>query len=218
MLDLETLSSKRDALILSIGAVRFDLDTFEVAPQGSEQEFYSSIDISDAEKQKYGFRIDVDTLRWWMCQSIEAQTVFKVGGKRITAAFAEFNRFVRQTDPERTMIWGNGATFDNVVLRNAYEACGMQYPVSYKNDMCYRTVRKMFIHLGIPDEQAGVAHNALDDARSQATKLVKIFKALKNSLNPERVMDIVTFFVDIPDDKQNDILTALQTNGEGLAL
>lgn len=230
MLDLETLSTKRDAMVLAIGAVRFDLDTFEVAPKGGDQEFYETIDIFDSQEQKYNLRIDVETVRWWMCQSKEAQTVFNVGGKRLTAALADFNRFVRQTDPVRTCIWGNGATFDNVILQHAYEACGMQYPVVYKNDMCYRTIRRQFMYLNIPDEQVGTYHNARDDARSQATKLVKIFKVLEEqdstsrqwprpeALTPERALSIVKFYHDIPNDRAKDILTALQTNGEGLAL
>lgn len=230
MLDLETLSSRRDAMIISIGAVRFDLDQFEVAAPNSEGELYAIVDVSDSEKEKYNLRIDVDTVRWWMAQEMSAKTVFALPGERLTTVLANFNRFVRQTDPVRTCIWGNGATFDNIILRNAYEACGMQYPVIYKNDMCYRTIRRQFLYLDIPDEQSGTKHNALDDARIQATKLVKIFKVLEEqdatsrhwprpkALTPERALSIVKFYHDIPDDRSKDILTALQTNGEGLVL
>ena len=184
MLDLETLSSQRDAMIVSIGAVRFDLDNFTVAERGSDDEFYMIVNLE--EKEGYSLRIDTATVKWWMQQDERARAVFKEQGDKLTTVLSEFNRFVRNNNlpheaAENTLIWGNGATFDNVILRHAYEACGMAYPVGYRNDMCYRTVRKMFAHLNIytPDGPAGVIlHNALDDARNQAAKLVRIFQIL----------------------------------------
>ena len=68
MLDLETLGLNYDAPIISIGAVFFDLQTSTLGA-----EFYIVIDVaSSAEKTV----IDADTVKWWMRQSSEAQSIF----------------------------------------------------------------------------------------------------------------------------------------------
>jgi 3' exoribonuclease, RNase T-like len=177
MLDLETLSARNNAYILAIGAVRFDLDNFWVAPRGGA-EFYKNITIP--ERLLPSFHIDPETVRWWMRQDDEARSIFYQPAEEITTALHNFRRFAAGTNPKDTIIWGNGATFDNVILRNAYEACSMIYPVTYKNDLCYRTLLRMFNHI-LPDTYfVSTMHNALDDARNQAQKLVDTFKALKD--------------------------------------
>ncbi|NQW82286.1 MAG: 3'-5' exoribonuclease, partial [Polaromonas sp.] len=63
MVDLETLGTVADAVILSIGAVKFDLDSDAIDDDG----FYASISIES--NQETGRRIQEDTLIWWMGQS-----------------------------------------------------------------------------------------------------------------------------------------------------
>jgi hypothetical protein len=66
----------------------------------------------------------------------------------------------------------NGVTFDNVIidntiLRDAFERLEWQCPWPSWNDMCYRTMQSMYPEVKAP-KRVGVAHNALDDAKSQA--------------------------------------------------
>ena len=172
MLDLETLSSRNNAAIVAIGAVRFDLETFQLG-----EEFYKVVDPSSCQKLK--LHIDARTVIWWMNQSEEAREIFsdRVKKDNIKNALAEFSYFVRESDPN-PLIWGNGATFDNVIIRTAYEMCNFPIPWSHRQNVCYRTIRKMFPHERVEE---GVLHNALQDAKNQAQTMIQIFRDLKGN-------------------------------------
>ena len=70
MIDVESLGTRADAVILSLGAVKFDLTSGKIDDQG----FYASISIDS--NQELGRRIQEDTLLWWLKQDIAAQSVF----------------------------------------------------------------------------------------------------------------------------------------------
>ncbi len=67
---------------------------------------------------------------------------------------------------------GNGANFDNTILRRSYERQGIPCPWRYYNDRDVRTIVELGkaidfdARTAIPFE--GERHNALDDARYQA--------------------------------------------------
>lgn len=174
MVDLETLDNAPTAVILSIGAVRMDLEKFELG-----EEFYQIVNpVGQGE-----LTIGADTVRWWLQQSLEAQSIFRVPAeqvKSLRASLRYFADWLKGTGfiSEEPVIWGNGATFDNMILRNAYAAMQQAYPVKYWNDRCYRTMKSLF-----PQQECelriGMKHNALDDARYQAENLIRIMKKLK---------------------------------------
>lgn len=159
MLDLETLGNAPGSVIVSIGAVKF----------GGGQildKFYQRINAESCVRQ--GLRMDTSTVLWWMKQSDEARAELNKPAEDIVDALMAFTRWV---DPNtEAEIWGNGATFDNVLLAEAYVACGMRRPWKYSNDRCYRTVKALHPH--IPLSRTGTHHNALDDATSQAQHLM----------------------------------------------
>jgi hypothetical protein len=175
MLDLETLDSSSTAVILSIGAVRFDLNSFELG-----KEFYCVVNPDDC--QKYGLTISEDTVRFWLRQSVESQRIFFEESLPLARALQMFSEyFVEGYQPEENFIWGNGATFDNMVIRNAYRAVGHSLPWTHRDDLCYRTMRQMFSkRLCVEKQTVGVEHNALDDAKSQALTLIEIMKKLRH--------------------------------------
>ena len=71
-------------------------------------------------------------------------------------------------------IWGNGAAFDNVILRTAYERLGLKAPWNFWDDRCFRTVKAL--HPEVEYVKSGAAHNALDDAKNQALYLMKVLR------------------------------------------
>lgn len=154
MVDLETLGTNPNSVIVSIGVVAFDETTVLST-------FYREIDISSC--KLYGFDVDFDTIKWWMGQSDEARKVFK-GESHIVNALDELTEYVKvyQSTP---YIWGNGANFDNVILRNAYNRVGFEAPWKFYNDRCFRTVKAKYKNVAILRE--GTHHNALDDALYQ---------------------------------------------------
>lgn len=163
MLDLETLGTRPGSVIASIGAVVFDLNG--VSPR---RIFYRRIDITKALAE--GFTIGGDTLKWWLQQSPEAQKELYAEGVSTYEALEAFNDFIGS---DNACVWGNGASFDNALLSEAYAVCGLPQPWKFWNDRCYRTVKSL--HPDMPmTKREGTHHNALDDAISQAEHLITL--------------------------------------------
>lgn len=164
MIDLETMGTSNNAAIVAIGACEFDW-TCAINPIG--RTFYKRIDLVDA--AKYGV-IDAATVIWWLEQAHDAQAeLYGEGRYPLVQALGELNKWF---DDPNYKVWGNGATFDNVILRNAYTAAKVVCPWQYRNDGCFRTMKNM---LAKPDQnllQGGLRHHALDDAVRQAQYLI----------------------------------------------
>lgn len=167
MIDLETLSTDSNAAIVAIGAVYFDADTII-------ETFYTNVDLKSS--MDSGGVVDGDTVMWWMQQNAAArQAAFVKGSMTLAAAIAGFAHWLREVssdEPDQRVIWGNGAAFDNVILANAYKRLGLVMPWSYKNDMCFRTMRAL--HPRVEVDFEGLAHHALEDAKWQALYLMKL--------------------------------------------
>lgn len=163
MLDLETLSTKQNAVVVSIGACLFNMD-------GIRDEFYSVLEIDD--QIKSGRSIDGDTLAFWMKQSEEARQVFREFKTDTTQTLLDFGTFIHGF--YNLTVWGNGAAFDNSILSSLYSDFGVDLPWKFYNDRCYRTVKSGY-SFQLPElQRVGTYHNALDDAKSQALHLIEI--------------------------------------------
>lgn len=165
MLDLETMGTGPSSAIVAIGAVRFD----PVAGKLGD-EFYRVVDLQSAVDD--GGVIDPSTVLWWMKQSDEARREFERVGFPIRNALLDFAMFIQPDDK----VWGNGASFDNVILRSAYEHAGQPCPWKWYNDRCYRTVKSTS---DLKIVNSGVKHNALSDSIAQANHLIEIYASLK---------------------------------------
>lgn len=172
MLDLETMSLATDAAIISIGAVRFDLETGELGDT-----FYRVVNLKSV--QRAGGRIDAETVMWWLQQGEEARKAL-TGEESvlIDTALRDFANWVREAPLEG--IWGNGAGFDNVVLEGAYHRQGWTAPWSFYMNRCYRTISAQFpeIRRETYRPMGNVHHNAVDDAVAQALHLCALWKLM----------------------------------------
>lgn len=165
MLDLETLGNSNNAVIVSIGAVVFDTG-------GLKDEFYINIDPESCVAE--GLALDASTVLWWLKQSEAARGAITSPARppvSLRSALDQFSKWI----PVDSRVWGNGATFDNVILENAYRATGLPAPWGYWNSLCYRTLKSIFWNVEYPVFE-GVAHNALDDAKHQAKHAVAILR------------------------------------------
>ncbi|MED0069944.1 3'-5' exoribonuclease [Escherichia coli] len=171
--DLETMGKNPDAPIISIGAIFFDPQTGDMGP-----EFSKTIDIDTA-----GGVIDRDTIKWWLKQSREAQSAIMTDEIPLDDALLQLREFIDENSGEFFVrVWGNGANFDNVILRRSYERQGIPCPWRWSNDRDVRTIVELGkaidfdARTAIPFE--GVRHNALDDARYQAKYVSAIWQKL----------------------------------------
>ena len=173
MIDLETMGKNPDAPIISIGAIFFDPQTGDMGP-----EFSKTIDLDTA-----GGVIDRDTIKWWLKQSREAQSALLTDEIPLDDALLQLREFIDENSGEFfVQVWGNGANFDNVILRRSYERQGIPCPWRYCNDRDVRTIVELGkaidfdARTAIPFE--GERHNALDDARHQAKYVSAIWQKL----------------------------------------
>lgn len=171
--DLETLGTGYNAPIVQIGAVKFHehgqiIDTFE-----------RKIDLLSLEGG--GFDIDYDTLSWWFSQSDEAIKSVFVGGDRVDLydALADFLEWVY--DNAKYEVWSH-ATFDPVILNNAYNKVDISSPLNFRKQRDIRTLTSL-LPTPIEVERKGVHHNALADALYQAEYISKCLMLIKHDKN-----------------------------------
>lgn len=158
MLDLETLATSPNSVILTFGAVKFN-------PFDPEQEFdtgiYFRLDVD--EQIALGRHVDSGTVEWWGRQSDEIREEAlgehdRIGLENFTK---ELNRFVAGAD----RIWAQGPVFDIVILENLYRQLNKPTPWPYYTIRDSRTLLKA---LGDSRTQGPMLHNALADCVSQA--------------------------------------------------
>lgn len=179
MVDLETMGSNPEAPIIAIGAVFFDPGTGKTGP-----ELYQIVSLESA--MEFGAKPDAATIIWWMKQSAEARAAI-TGGDAISLmdAIDNLDEFIHTNSAngiKYVQLWGNGSSFDNVILRRAYEQVGAELSVPFWNDRDVRTIVELGKVVGInPRYQIpfdGDMHNALADARHQVKYVSAIWQKL----------------------------------------
>lgn len=171
MIDVETLGTEADAVMLSIGAVMFDLDSDEINTHG----FYAVLGIDD--QLNLGRRIDEATLRWWFQQSKEAQAVFEEKPKQHLADV--LHSMTSWFGHTKRIVWSNGASFDIPMIAHAYSMCSLSTPWEFWNSRCVRTYRSLPGAGRVAKIEPSIAHHALHDAVAQAKTVQAIQKVLK---------------------------------------
>ncbi|EIH4171805.1 3'-5' exoribonuclease, partial [Escherichia coli] len=160
MIDLETMGKNPDAPIASIGAVFFDPQTGEQGP-----EFSKIIDMGTC-----GGTVDISTIEWWLQRSGEARAAILADRIPLDDALLQLREFIDENSGEFfVQVWGNGANFDNVILRRSYERQEIPCPWRYTNDRDVRTMVALGLVMDFDARNVttfeGERHNALHDAR-----------------------------------------------------
>ena len=165
MIDLETNGLKPGCGIASIGATTFS--PYLSAPRAY---FHAFAKIPDER-----FTSDPKTLAWWNTQDPSLRAMVFGGWIKIDSVLMSFAEYLNHLGTVR--VWGNAASFDLKILEKAYEICGLEVPWSYKNEMCYRTLKNLYPQ--VPYKKPRTSHDALEDAIAQANHADEIlgFKA-----------------------------------------
>lgn len=156
-LDLETLSTRPDGVILAIGAAAMDngeLTTF----------------CAFCNTQQGSRHIDPSTIDWWKKQGdLWVETMERSDASpSLDRALADLQTWIASlgTDEDRLYVWGNGAGFDVAMLEHAYKAAGQQPPWAFWSVRDLRTLKHLAEDKGVfrKPERAGTHHDARDDA------------------------------------------------------
>lgn len=173
MLDLETLSTQPDAVILSLGAVIFD------PYKMSQPTSWCTIKFDVDEQIARGRHIQPDTLKWWGQQSPEVieLAMGETDREPVTEALTRFRKFVLHADE----IWSQGPVFDIVMLENIYNQYQLHVPWPYWKIRDSRTLFKSLNYDPRSElRSAGASHHdALDDAVIQALAVQQCFQLLQ---------------------------------------
>ncbi|HBR7788958.1 TPA: 3'-5' exoribonuclease [Klebsiella pneumoniae] len=179
MVDLETMGKKNNAPIVAIGAVVFDPATGSIG-----ESFYKVVCLESS--VNWGAVIDPSTVIWWLKQSSEARSaIVNDDAIPLQDALLQFREFVSDNvagGSKKAQVWGNGASFDNSILRSSYDCIAEDYPWEYWNDRDVRTMVELGQAISfdpkttIPFE--GSRHNALADAIHQARYVSAIWQRI----------------------------------------
>lgn len=176
MLDIETMGTKSYSAILSIGAVEFNIETGETG-----KEFYHNVDLQSC--IDLGLKIDGDTVMWWMKQSKEAQESLLKNREPIIEVLKKFADFIGDKNYE---VWGNSASFDCGLLKNAYYKANLEAPWKYYNERCVRTLSSFAPGIKYNYPKPEIAHNAIEDCKYQIGYCSKIWRVLKSSKSVDK--------------------------------
>lgn len=190
MVDLETRGVVPGCIVVSIGAVVFDPLAGTLG-----KEFYTVISYEDS-KDRF-LREEKDCMdNFWAKQSEEARQALydseKPDAPTVPQALAHFNQWLSSIGMKSSLrVYGNGADFDNPLLRVVYDAGQVEPFYGGYSGRCYRTLKNLdelfgdtlgFHKLDSGRHRTGTHHNALDDAKSQALHLMANLARLRETI------------------------------------
>tara|TARA_B100001057_G_scaffold397280_1_gene407379 strand:- start:503 stop:1021 length:519 start_codon:yes stop_codon:yes gene_type:complete len=167
MIDLETLDTSPGAVILTVGAVKFNRNTIV-------NELYIRLDVDEQISQ--GRTVDDGTVAWWATQPLEIQDEAMGEHNRtpVEDAISTLNKFIVGCE----QIWGQGYGFDMTILENLYRQYDHNKPWNFWNLRDSRTIFKIMPTDPVNAIPKVAAHNALADAHHQARCLQWCYKQL----------------------------------------
>ena len=159
MIDLETLGTGSNSVVVSAGLVAFNISTGEILAE-------LDIGLNLNQQIKTGGVIDGDTLEFHFAQAPDS--IQKMAQRKVLDVKEGLERISNFIEANNiTTLWGNGATFDNVILRNLYARHLKVFPLGFWADRDLRTAVDIYNidTRTVPFE--GIKHYCLDDARHQ---------------------------------------------------
>lgn len=171
-IDLETLDTEDDAVIIEIAIAEFDRNTGEIF-----RTFQATVDLEMEVKR--GATISADTLKFWLDQKADVLRGRLSNSHPAFLVADSVLEFFTTGARSMTSVWGNGATFDVTKLGRFLRRYEVTPPWE-NNELIpggFRFVRDMRTLLDVAREKGfndkaipfdGEKHDALNDAIHQA--------------------------------------------------
>lgn len=185
MVDIETLSTAVNAVILSVGAVEFDPFTGNI-----EREFYCELRL-DMQRDRH---ISGDTVQWWAKQITEnnAENILtnpnskKIDPHNAVFDLAEFLKcsaygVTTPVEYKDINVWACDPDFDLAILSNLYGGLRLPVPWKFWETRSVRTVRQIAELKGIELPKQPATHNALEDCKRQVAEVSAIIARLQHN-------------------------------------
>lgn len=172
MVDIETLSTAKNAAILQIAMQQFCPATGQL---------FESINVKfDAEEVFNDTRFDKSystTIEFWhqkMNSAVRNQVWNEGERHHMSQGLQLIYNFVRSIPQAK--VWGNGPAFDLAIIVNAFETFSYPLPWVYYNERCVRTITNIDRDYAKSIQFEGLQHDALDDCKHQ----IKMISAIVN--------------------------------------
>ena len=170
MLDLECLATKSNSVIVSIGAVAFNLENVM-------DSFYRNVSIDSCLTN--GLVVDQGSLKFWLLHTTQdaRQSLFSPTPVGLREALSAFTCFFQQAGGN--WLWSHGSNYDIPILASAYNAIyGNWVPWDFRKTRDTRTLYSL-LPPGVTRLPRGDdKHNALADANYQALCVQKAYHLL----------------------------------------
>lgn len=156
MIDIETMGTGNNAVMIQLAGVFFNRDTGETG-----DEFCMGIDVNSC--LEWGFTTDQATIDWWAKQDQNILRHIQETANRVDYVIPRFYDFYKNTTGD-IKIWSH-ATFDFVIVQNYLAKIGKK--MVHKNA---RDIRTLVDLSGIDLERydwKDKTHDALDDCKFQ---------------------------------------------------
>ena len=141
MIDLETLSTRPDATVLTLGAIKFDPYTDSEPHAG----LYLRVDVD--EQSELSRHVDEGTLEWWGRQDekIKDEALGDEDRVSLNSMVKQLNKWCVGIDE----LWCQGPLFDYAILQNLYAQLGQPVPWNYWQirvqelySICYQKIQE----------------------------------------------------------------------------
>tara|TARA_B100000700_G_scaffold88627_1_gene99951 strand:- start:70120 stop:70701 length:582 start_codon:yes stop_codon:yes gene_type:complete len=186
-IDLESMSLRTDAVIVSVGVVFFDLeevDTFEDLLKRGTILYVSA----EEQAKNGGRRADSDTLDWWRKrpEDVQDQLSHKGVSPAMLADLMTQMMWANNTKRNNTRWYARGPQFDIAKLEDLFWQFEVTSPWHYRKPRCSRTFLEEH---GVEDDgkiafPAGmIPHNALHDAAFEAFMMQRAYNGVPMIVN-----------------------------------
>ena len=166
MLDLETMDTTPNSVIVQVGACYFDRITGE-----TDEGFLVNIKVSSC--LKAGLDVSGDTIEWWFKQS---NVSWLENLKPLYGSLRTLYNYAASCE----WVWSH-STFDFPIIMNAYQKVKLDSPFHFRQARDLRTLVDL---AGIPYKKSEDRkdqedqHNALSDCKYQVKYAVECFNIL----------------------------------------
>lgn len=186
VVDLETMGGPPDGAIISIGFCYFDIRTGDIGPT-----YERNVDLDSS--LGFGMKTDKSTIEWWSrAEQAAAFEHTKKDAVHLTQMLIELTDFLDE-NKRHPCLWGNGSSFDNVILARAFQLAGLKFQCHFRQWRDMRTwVREVGAGMLGMKKKAMEAqfgdggfrpHVAIDDAIREAKIISVIWQEIKGRLS-----------------------------------
>ena len=169
MLDLETLSTENNAVVLTIGGCKFnpfkDTEPFEKV----------HLKIDTTEQIERGRHIEDSTLKWWGTQPTEVkEAAFSEEGR---CTVKEAHDYLHEWIKDCNKIWCQGPSFDFPIMKSLFREIDLDVPWKFWLERDARTITGL-VPENLKEKIDFAAHNAVEDCIAQSKCVQYVYRQL----------------------------------------